>query len=271
VLIIASLFFVSALAAGPSTLTVAVFEATTATGLPASGAVSVPANYKLVGGGFYSGQPGGFVASASHPVNTTTWFASLRPIVGDTNPESFTVYAVGLYDPDNYFSTAIYQSAPVGIGASSGDATVLVPSPWVLTSGGGSTDEFLIATAPDVAIAAQNAPNNWTSSFNDGGLGGTSVTGVTSYAIGINPTGTGYSVSLSVSYGAFSASPFFPYTVAVGGGYRYDYESWYAFANSSYPNAAFATSPAWGSSGYTFSTATPAVWQTFITTLKLNN
>lgn len=97
---------------------------------------TLPAGYKLIGGGALANWSGhGSLLIASYPMGNS-WFAQSKDhIIGD--PTTITAWAIGLYDPQDQWDVKVVQSLPVQYNPSDrSSATATLPPGYALTGGG---------------------------------------------------------------------------------------------------------------------------------------
>ncbi len=139
-------------------LTINVFQATSAEAAHPSVSVDVPQGYKLLGGGALDqyAEPGNML-TASYPASDTRWTVAGKDHI-HSSPARITAYAVALFDPHNQYETFI-AVAP-GAHAQHPSATAVLPNGYVLTGGGALVDwngagNLLTASYPSGASSWQ--------------------------------------------------------------------------------------------------------------------
>lgn len=217
--------FVSAIAANncPSTLIINTFSASQFT---SGGAViaSVPEGYKLIGGGFQ-----GKNLRESYPLNATSWSVRTSAITASAaGPTTVTAYAIGLYDPENFWDVEVVESPPLEEGQITGSGSAGCRIGTTLVGGGAITDRFLTENYPNTIFDDATTANTWTASFGSAsGFVAPTSTGLVVYALCIRPTGSGYSLNNLISSSATTTQNSQPTTTTAttsftlgGGGFR---------------------------------------------------
>jgi len=119
-------------------LTIQMFSANSPVAAHPSVTVSVPAGYKIIGGGAFDhyAEPGNML-TASYPQTATSWFAAGKDHeVSD--PASITAYALALYDPNNEWDVTIKSNTSLKV--EHPEADVALTPGYVMTGGGAWVD-----------------------------------------------------------------------------------------------------------------------------------
>jgi vibriolysin len=158
---------------------VQLFTATGALAQHPQAQLTVPAGYKIIGGGALSNWSGaGNLLTASYPATATRWMAAAKDheII---SPASLTVFAYAIHDPANEWDVAIHtaKAAP----APHPKVAATLPAGYVLTGGGGQVHytgagNFLTASFPV-------ANSGWEARGKDHAIADPAA--ITAYAIGI--------------------------------------------------------------------------------------
>eukprot|EP01111_Echinosteliopsis_oligospora_P017627 TRINITY_DN770_c0_g1_i1.p1 TRINITY_DN770_c0_g1~~TRINITY_DN770_c0_g1_i1.p1 ORF type:complete len:423 (+),score=131.41 TRINITY_DN770_c0_g1_i1:88-1356(+) len=227
-LLLAALFVCSSIAATcPSPLIVKSFSnaVNSAGTTTATVGVDVAGGYRLIGGGFTGRNVReSYVEATAPPV----WVVTTAPVTASAaGPATTTVFAIGLYDPNNCYQVSYQTSAPAGVNAETGTASAVCPAGSTLVGGGARSDRFLVENYPNTIRGDATSASTWTASFaSASGFVANSTTGITAYAICVTPTGTGYSLGNFINNAGptaganpASSSATVPYLLA-GGGFR---------------------------------------------------
>jgi vibriolysin len=163
------------------TLPIQIFSATSGVAAHPSVQVTVPAGYKIIGGGAFDHWTGaGSLLTASCPLNVNTWYAAGKDHEVSA-PATISAYAIALHDPNNVWDVTIKQetSSP----AAHPQAVAVLPDGFVLTGGGAfvhwnGAGNLLTASFP-------NSDKSWEVRSKDHDISDPAQ--ITSYAIGIRP------------------------------------------------------------------------------------
>jgi vibriolysin len=132
-------------------ITVQLFTATGVRAQHPQAQVTVPAGYKIIGGGALSNWSGaGNLLTASYPATATRWVAAAKDheVI---SPASLTVFACAIHDPANEWDVII-QTAKAAL-APHPQVAATLPAGYVLTGGGAQVHytgagNFLTASYP---------------------------------------------------------------------------------------------------------------------------
>ena len=161
------------------TITVQLFTATSGVAPHPSVELTVPAGYKIIGGGAFDHWSGeGSLLTASYPKGPQTWFAAGKDHE-KSDPASITAFALALYDPNNEWDVIIRQETSDP--ASHPQAVATLPGGYTLTGGGAFVDwhgagNLLTASFP-------NSDNSWEARSKDQDIPDPSP--ITAFAIGV--------------------------------------------------------------------------------------
>jgi len=162
-------------------LTVQLFSATSGLAPHPSVELTVPADYKIVGGGAFDHWSGaGSLLTASYPRGARTWFAAGKDHES-SSPASITAFALALRDPNNEWEVIIKPEASNP--APHPQAVATLPAGYILTGGGAFVDwhgagNLLTASFP-------NSDLSWEARGKDHDVSDPSR--ITAYAIGVKP------------------------------------------------------------------------------------
>jgi hypothetical protein len=163
-------------------LTVKLFVATGGVGEHPFVELTVPPQYKILGGGAFDHWSGvGNLLTASHPRDGQTWFAAGKDHQLPS-PASISAFAFALFDPHDEWNVII--KSQTSDPAAHPSATVPLPEGFVLTGGGASVDygagygNLLTASFPD-------GDTSWTARSKDHLTPDEAK--ITAYAIGLQP------------------------------------------------------------------------------------
>lgn len=110
------------------------FSATGVTAGHPAASVEVGPGYKIVGGGaLVNWQGDGNLLTASYPESATRWTASAKDH-STSSPASITVWAIGLWDPDEQWDVRVTSATSATAGSPAG--SVSIPPGYVLSGGG---------------------------------------------------------------------------------------------------------------------------------------
>ncbi len=160
--------------------------------------VTVPAGYKILGGGAFDhySEPGNMLTAAYPNVPYNTWIASGKDHE-KSSPAAITGYALALYDPQNAWDvrTVWEVSAP----SNHPSVTALLPEGYLLTGGGAYVNyhgagNLLTASFP-------NSDSSWEARSKDHDVADPAQ--ITAYAIGIKSNS-----GVRIERGVFTASDF---------------------------------------------------------------
>jgi hypothetical protein len=163
------------------TLQIQTFTATSGVTAHPSVEVTVPAGFKIIGGGAFDHWGGaGSLLTASYPKNQNTWFAAGKDHETSA-PASITAYAIALHDPNNEWDVTI-KSEPSNP-AQHPQAVAVLPAGFVLTGGGAFVDwkgagNLLTASFP-------NSDESWEARSKDHDIADPAQ--IIAYAIGMRP------------------------------------------------------------------------------------
>lgn len=185
-------------------ITVQLFAATGALAQHPRAQVTVPAGYKIIGGGALSNWSGaGNLLAASYPATPTQWVAAAKDheVI---SPASLTAFALAIHDPANEWDVVIQKATASP--APHPQVTATLPAGYVLTGGGGQLQykgagSFLTASYP-----VNNSA--WEARGKDHGISDPSA--IVAYAIGIRHRTGAIKVSgtiVSYSGGELSSHP----------------------------------------------------------------
>jgi len=162
-------------------LPIQLFSATSGVTAHPSVQVTVPAGFKILGGGAFDHWTGaGSLLTASFPLNQNTWFAAGKDHEISAQA-SISAYAIALHDPNNEWDVTfkLETSSPTA----HPQALAVLPDGFVLTGGGAFVNwhgagNLLTASFP-------NSDNSWEARSKDHDISDPSQ--ITAYAIGIRP------------------------------------------------------------------------------------
>ena len=185
------------------TLQIQTFTATSGITAHPSVQVSVPAGWKILGGGAFDHWTGaGSLLTASFPLNDSTWFVAGKDHE-ISSPASITAYAIALHDPENEWDVTINSepSEP----AAHPSAVAVLPAGFVLTGGGAFVNwhgagNLLTASFP-------NSDTSWEVRSKDHDISDPAQ--ITAYAIGMRPKANGKKLhhEIKTATGAVAAHP----------------------------------------------------------------
>jgi hypothetical protein len=237
------------------TLQIQTFTATSGVTAHPSVQVSVPAGFKLLGGGAFDHWNGaGNLLTASYPVNDQTWFVAGKDHE-ISSPASITAYAIALHDPNDEYEVTI-KSEPSNP-APHPQATAVLPNGFVLTGGGAFVNwhgagNLLTASFPTSDTA-------WEVRSKDHDISDPSQ--ITAYAIGIRrrrPNGKRLEHEIKKAKGAVAQHPtaqvqLDPGWVMSGGGALDDWRG-----DGNLLTASFPQGPTWFAFGKDHKDPSPA-------------
>jgi hypothetical protein len=185
------------------TLQIQTFTATSGVTAHPSVQVTVPAGYKILGGGAFDHWTGaGSLLTASFPLNAQTWFAAGKDHEISA-PASITAYAIALHDPNDEWEVTI-KSEPSNP-APHPQAIAVLPAGFVLTGGGAFVNwhgagNLLTASFP-------TSDKSWEVRSKDHDISDPSQ--ITAYAIGMRPRSNGKKLHHEIkrARGAVAAHP----------------------------------------------------------------
>jgi vibriolysin len=160
-------------------LTVQLFTAESTVEAHPTVTVTVPAGYKILGGGAFDHWVGrGNLLTASYPQTSQTWYVAGKDHE-DPSPAAITAYALALYDPTDEWDVVTQQRTSLRLPHPQAEANL--PAGYVLTGGGAWVDyhgqgNLLTASFPV-------GDSNWQARSKDHDLGDPAQ--ITAYAIGI--------------------------------------------------------------------------------------
>eukprot|EP01113_Clastostelium_recurvatum_P011764 TRINITY_DN16025_c0_g1_i2.p1 TRINITY_DN16025_c0_g1~~TRINITY_DN16025_c0_g1_i2.p1 ORF type:complete len:516 (+),score=146.12 TRINITY_DN16025_c0_g1_i2:60-1607(+) len=186
--------------------------------------VTVPAGYKVVGGGgsigFANLGSGGSQLAASYPIDETTWEAKGRTHTADAGPFNLVVWAFAIFDPNNEYEVKIFTESDTSAATTGSALGALISDPAFALSGGGvNTDHFVQATFPAEF-------NQWSATWTTDPLRGqpTVAAAWSVYAVGVRSRSSARTVTSTVrsangsGSGAASATATVPAGFFVSGG-----------------------------------------------------
>lgn len=182
-------------------LAVQLFTATSGLAAHPSVELTVPADYKIIGGGAFDhwSDPGSLL-TASYPRGPQTWFAAGKDHIV-SSPASVTAFALALHDPNNEWDVLIRSetSSP----APHPQAVVFLPDGYTLTGGGAFVDwhgagNLLTASFP-------NSDRSWEARSKDHQTSDPSR--ITAYVIGVRPRSGNLRNIINSATGASAAHP----------------------------------------------------------------
>jgi vibriolysin len=162
-------------------LPIQVFSATSGVAAHPTVQVSVPAGYKILGGGAFDHWTGaGSLLTASYPVNQNTWFAAGKDHEVSA-PASISAYAIALHDPNDEWDVTIKHetSSP----AAHPQVVATLPGGYVLTGGGAFVSWHGAGNLETASFP--NSDNSWEARSKDHDISDPAQ--ITAYAIGIRP------------------------------------------------------------------------------------
>jgi hypothetical protein len=161
-------------------LTIQLFTATGAVAAHPTASVTVPAGYKILGGGAFDHytEPGNLL-TASYPQTLQTWFVAGKDHE-QSSPASITAFALAVNDPSNEWDVVIQQNTSLKLPHPQADAKL--PPGYVLTGGGAFVD---YGTGPGSLLTASYpaTDSSWQARAKDHDVKDPSQ--ITAYAIGI--------------------------------------------------------------------------------------
>jgi hypothetical protein len=162
-------------------LPIQLFTATSGVTPHPSVEVTVPAGYKIVGGGAFDHWSGaGSLLTASYPKTPNSWFAAGKDHE-IPSPASITAFALALHDPNNEWD--VHIKSETSDPSAHPQAVAVLPDTYVLTGGGAFVDwhgagNLLTASFP-------NSDQSWEARSKDHDV--SDPARITAYAIGIKP------------------------------------------------------------------------------------
>ena len=182
--------------------------------------VTVPGNYKLVGGGARSNSTAaGNLLTASFPETPNTWMAASKDHK-DSDPASITAFAVAIYDPDDLWDVKISKGA-VGNDEMMPLRMQPVETGYVMVGGGA---QVLWNGAGNMLFASYAADSNtWRGHSKWQGKGLESTAKLVAYAIGLKSKLKDITVKSAIQQGQSNESgrPKATASVASEGGQDY--------------------------------------------------
>jgi hypothetical protein len=184
-------------------LIVQVFTATSGVVAHPSVDITVPAGFKIIGGGAFDHWSGaGSLLTASYPKNATTWSAAGKDHE-ISSPASITAFAIALNDSNNEWDVTIKHETSDP--SAHPQAVATLPNGFVLTGGGAFVNwhgagNLLTASFP-------NSDNSWEARSKDHDVSDPAP--ITAYAIGIKPRSGTHNVThvIKSAKGATAAHP----------------------------------------------------------------
>jgi hypothetical protein len=185
------------------TLNVQLFTATSGSMAHPSVELTLPAGYKIIGGGAFDHWSGsGNLLTASYPKSLNTWAVAGKDHEL-SSPAPITAYAIALYDPNNEWDVTIKQQTSDP--APHPTQVAVLPPGYVLTGGGAFVNwhgagNLLTASFP-------SSDNSWEARSKDHDISDPAQ--ITAYAIGIRPRTTANHVKhiIKSAKGAVAAHP----------------------------------------------------------------
>lgn len=213
-----------------------VFSATGAAASHPDAKITIDDDYKLLGGGAFVRYTGcGNLLTASYPESDNTWRATSKDHHrGDA--AKLTVYAVGLYDPDDFWDV-VRKNKTGGKKSDAPICSVSLPAGYALV-GGGAKDNW--SGAGNMLTASYPKQNSWYGKGKAQLISDPST--ITAYAIGIkSKIGIKVATKIQTSKSGrahiptANAAPTRGYDL-VSGGAKTDYHYQGQFLTSSYPD-----------------------------------
>jgi hypothetical protein len=167
---------------------VELFTATSCVAPHPSVELTVPSDFKIIGGGAFDNWKGyGNLLTACYPKGTQTWFAAGKDHE-ESDPSSITAYAFALYDPHNDWIVYVQPSDPKP-GDSHNITTARLPKDYLVTGGGAWVDykgagNMLTASYPHFDTATERY-NIWEARSKDHDV--VDRAQIWAYAIGVIP------------------------------------------------------------------------------------
>jgi hypothetical protein len=226
--------------------------------------VTVPADYKIVGGGAFDHWSGaGNLLTASYPKGPQTWFAAGKDHE-ISSPAFITAFALALHDPKNEWDVIIKSetSAP----AAHPQAVATLPNGYTLTGGGAFVDwhgagNLLTASFPTSDLS-------WEARSKDHDVSDPSR--ITAYAIGMKPRSATKKLThvIKSATGAVAAHPSARVCLDTGwtlsGGGALD--QWNGAGNLL--TASFPNGTCWDASGKDHKVSSPAAITAYVIGIK---
>ncbi|MEA2756995.1 MAG: hypothetical protein QOJ54_3284 [Aliidongia sp.] len=162
------------------TLSVQLFTATSGSAPHPSVEVSVPSNFKIIGGGAidnWSGQ--GNLLTASYPKGLNSWFAAGKDHEFPS-PSTITAFAIALYDPNNEWDVVI--KSETSNPAPHPQAIAVLPGNYTMTGGGAFVD-YGSGVGNILTASFPNSDKSWEVRSKDHDIADSAQ--ITAYAIGM--------------------------------------------------------------------------------------
>lgn len=236
-------------------VTIKLFSNSGATAAHPVARVTVPKNYKIIGGGAQVNWSGpGNLLTASYPVSTSVWEAKAKDH-DYSSPANITVYALAIYDPKNEWSVKIFNSTSAIVQHPT--SQIKISTTYLLTGGGAKVNwsgagNLLTASFPSNKQTWEARSKDHTHK---------SPASITAYAIGIRPR-NGADLPKSRIFsdtGSVAAHPTYKRTIEAGytltgGGARDNWSGYGNLLTASYP----LSSTEWKAAGKDHKVSSPA-------------